>query len=73
MAALAEFEVDMIRENVRAGLLYAKARGRRIGCTRLQDATTASRSTIRRRKQAVWKGHSLHSPDHTDRKGDRSG
>jgi len=53
MAALAEFEVDIIRENVRAGLLYAKARGRRIGRPRLQDVTTASRSTIwRRRKQA---------------------
>jgi DNA invertase Pin-like site-specific DNA recombinase len=53
MAALAEFEVDIVRENVRAGLLYAKAKGRRIGRPRLQDVTTASRSTIwRRRKQA---------------------
>lgn len=30
-AAIAEFEVDIIRENVRAGLLYARSRGKSLG------------------------------------------
>ena len=30
-AAIAEFEVDMIRENVRAGLLHARSRGKSLG------------------------------------------
>lgn len=30
-AAIAEFEVDIIRENVRAGLLHAKSRGKSLG------------------------------------------
>jgi putative DNA-invertase from lambdoid prophage Rac len=31
IAAIAEFEVDMIRENVRAGIAYARSQGRQLG------------------------------------------
>jgi DNA invertase Pin-like site-specific DNA recombinase len=45
MAALAEFEVDMIRENVRAGLLYAKAREGELDAL---DCRTQRRQAVQR-------------------------
>jgi DNA invertase Pin-like site-specific DNA recombinase len=53
IGAMAEFERSLIQERVCAGLRNARAKGRILGRPRLQNVTTASRSTIwRRRKQA---------------------
>jgi DNA invertase Pin-like site-specific DNA recombinase len=53
MAALSEFEVDIIKENVRSGLQHARNRGKRLGRPVLMNPATMSRTTIwRRAKQA---------------------
>jgi len=53
IGAMTEFERSLIQERVCAGLRNARAKGRTLGRPKLQDVTTASRSTIwRRRKQA---------------------
>jgi DNA invertase Pin-like site-specific DNA recombinase len=51
MAALSEFEVDIIKENVRAGLQHARNRGRVLGRPRLHDGAELSRTTIWRRQR----------------------
>lgn len=51
MAALAEFEVDIIRENVRAGLRHARAKGKTLGRPVIANIETASRTTQWRRNR----------------------
>jgi len=64
MASLAEFEVDIIRENVRAGLQHARNRGKTLGRPRLGDHAPISRTTAWRRAkngaangQPQWRDH----------------
>jgi putative DNA-invertase from lambdoid prophage Rac len=51
MAALAEFEVDIIRENVRAGLAHARSKGVRLGRPKGPDMSAMSRTTLWRRQR----------------------
>jgi DNA invertase Pin-like site-specific DNA recombinase len=50
IAALAEFDVDIIRENVRAGLAHARAKGKQLGRPRI-TGTAVSRTTAWRRRK----------------------
>ena len=64
MAALSEFEVDIIKENVRAGLQHARSKGKQLGRPRLGAGVPQSRTTIwrRQRKEAEKKGQMIGQP-----------
>jgi putative DNA-invertase from lambdoid prophage Rac len=53
MAALAEFELDIIRENVRAGLAYARSAGKTLG--RPQRVVDVERIATLRSKGRSWR------------------
>ena len=52
LAALGEFEVDIIRENVRAGLAYARSRGKILG--RPRRIADSLKITTMRRQGEPW-------------------
>jgi DNA invertase Pin-like site-specific DNA recombinase len=64
LGAMAEFERALIVERVRAGLMNARNKGRKLGRPRLTDLTKASRVTRWRRTQAMEREQSANLDCH---------